>query len=308
MIVRKIHGIELGQVSLEQVELEALEIQARRDRLPEGVAASGTTAVVPVHGIIVPRGELLQDTSAGTTSAEAIDAALRQAAAVPGVDRIVLDVDSPGGNVAGVTELAATVREIAAEIDVVAVANHVMASAAYWLSAGASEIIASPSAAVGSIGVYAIHEDVSKRLEKKGINPTLISAGKHKVDGNPFGPLSESARADAQARVDEVYGRFVAAVAAGRGQTEAAVRDGFGEGRAVGAKEALAAGMVDRVGTLREVVREAGAAAPSGLVAEVLGGAEPLISEVHEHRTQSVAELLARHELLKRRTIDTDTP
>lgn len=316
VIVRKVHGeplewsdreaviassvLERGRVRVDRAT--AATIQARRDRLPEGTgtAAGGATAVVPIHGVLVPRGEMLRDTSAGTTSAEAVANTLLAAAEVPGVERIVLDVDSPGGNIAGITELAATVREVASDVEVVAVANHTMASAAYWLAAGASEIVASPSARVGSIGVFAIHEDISKKLEQDGISPTVISAGKFKTEGNPLGPLSDEAREAAQAAVDEAYAAFVADVATGRRRTEAAVRDGFGEGRAVSAQEALGAGMVDRVATLRDVLAEGTPEPAAGLQALALGSAETA-----EFKAAVDAHWRGlRHELLKHRAAD----
>src|SRR4029078_8302967 len=79
---------------------------------------------------------------------------------------------------------------------------------------------------------------------------------KYKAEGHPFGPLNDEARATMQRRVDECYGRFVRAVARGRGVSEATVRDGYGQGRLLGARDALAAGMVDEIGTLDDVIAE----------------------------------------------------
>jgi ClpP class serine protease len=107
---------------------------------------------------------------------------------------------------------------------------------------------------VGAIGVFAVHEDLSESLAKEGVKVSLISEGKYKTEGNPYEPLSEEARAAIQGRVAEAYDMFVKAVARNRGVKPADVRNGFGEGRVVGAKQALALRMADRVATLDETV------------------------------------------------------
>jgi ClpP class serine protease len=152
----------------------------------------------------------------------------------------------------------------------VAVANHLMASAAYWIGSAAEEVVVTPSGDVGSVGVFAMHEDWSGALEKEGINISLISAGKYKVEGNPYQPLGEEARAAIQASVDEVYDVFTNAVARNRGVNPAAVRTGFGEGRVVGAQEALKLGMVDRIDTLEGTInRLLGKSVPAASMAAV---------------------------------------
>jgi ClpP class serine protease len=88
-----------------------------------------------------------------------------------------------------------------------------------------------------------------------GIKVTLVSAGKFKVEGNPFEPLDADAEASIQRSVDESYGLFTLDVAKGRGVTVAKVRSGFGEGRLLSADEAKAENMVDRVATLDATVQ-----------------------------------------------------
>ncbi|MCC7371633.1 MAG: S49 family peptidase, partial [Chloroflexi bacterium] len=143
------------------------------------------------------------------------------------------------------------------------------ASAAYWIASSADEIVVTPSGEVGSIGVFTAHEDISAALEAEGVTVTLISAGKYKTEGNPFEPLSEEARGAIQARVDDYYSMFVRAVARGRGVKPADVRGGFGQGRVVGADEAVRLGMADRVGTMAQTVeRLAGRRGGAGSRAE----------------------------------------
>lgn len=244
----------------------AEEIQARIGAGGSSPAASqgSGVAVIPMRGVIAHRMGAMDDSSGGT-STERISAMLRQVAADASIGTIVLDVDSPGGTVPGVSELAGELFEIKGRgtQKIVAVANAMMASAAYWLASQADEIVAIPSATVGSIGVFAVHEDLSAALAQEGIKVSVISAGKFKVEGNPFEPLSDEAKAVMQGKVDTAYAQFVHDVARGRKVTAKAITDGYGEGRALSAKDALAAGLIDRIGTLESVIREAQHPAPA---------------------------------------------
>jgi signal peptide peptidase SppA len=208
----------------------------------------GAVAVLAVHGVLTHRADLMTDVS-GVTSTERLKAQLIEARANPAVGRIVLDVDSPGGSVFGVQELADEVFATRGRKPIVAIANSMAASAAYWIASQADEVIVTPSGEVGSIGVLAVHEDLSRALDQRGITTTIIAAGRFKGEGTTLTPLAETAKAALQARVDEYYAAFVRAVARGRGVAQRAVREGFGEGRMVGAAEALTEGMVDRIET-----------------------------------------------------------
>ena len=190
----------------------------------------------------------------GATSAESFGKDFAKLLNNPDVDAIVLDVNSPGGAVYGVQEVSKQIFEARGIKPIVAVANHLMASAAYWIASSADEIVITPSGDVGSIGVFAVHSDMSAALEKAGVNVSLIKAGKYKVEGNPYEPLGEEARAAIQASVDEVYDAFIESVARNRGVKPAIVRNGFGEGRVVRANEAVKLGMADSVGTLEETI------------------------------------------------------
>jgi signal peptide peptidase SppA len=220
-------------------------------------AATGAVAVIPVHGVIVPKANLMTEMS-GATSVESLTGAFRDAMAAEDVSGVVFDIDSPGGVVEGLPELAAEIRGARGSKPVVAVANHMAASAAYWLGSQADELVASPSASVGAIGVYMAHMDESAAFEKEGIKPTVVSAGKYKQEGLPYAPLTDDARAHLQSIVDDYYGMFTSDVSKGRRVPIATVRDGYGEGRMFTAQTALREGMVDRVDTLdNSIVRVA---------------------------------------------------
>lgn len=222
-----------------------------------GYQLLGSAAVVKVHGTIVPRASLFSEWSGGT-SAEAIGRAVESAAADPKAEAIVLDVDSPGGYVAGVPEAADKILAARKTKPVYAVANHTAASAAYWLASQASDLAVAPSGEVGSIGVLAAHVDQTKLEEMMGVKTTLITSGAspHKTEGYPQVPLTDEARADMQASVDYFAKMFIGAVAKGRGVKAAKVEKDFGGGRMKVADDALAAGMVNRIATLEQVVAE----------------------------------------------------
>lgn len=213
----------------------------------------GAVAVIPITGTLIPHGDMIAESS-GATSADRIAGDFRAALANPTVGAIVFAIDSPGGSVYGIDELASEIYNARGQKPTVAVASHLAASAAYYLATAAKEVVVSPSAEVGSIGVFTAHEDWSGAYESAGVKTTLISAGKYKVEGNPFQPLTAEGRAAIQSRVDDYYGMFVKAVARGRGVSQTAVREGFGEGRVVGAQEAVKLGMADRIDTLEAVV------------------------------------------------------
>ena len=162
----------------------------------------------------------------------------------------MLDIDSPGGEVAGCIESAMTLESIRANASkpIVAVSNYLCASAAYWIACSAAhEIVASPSSITGSIGVVAAHEDASGFYEQVGVKVEFITAGEFKAEGNDAEPLSNEGRAHIQSQVDYFYGLFTQAVANSRGASQADVENGYGRGRVLTAKAALQSNLVDRI-------------------------------------------------------------
>jgi signal peptide peptidase SppA len=216
----------------------------------------GSVAVLPLYGTIAHRMDMLMESSGGT-STQAFTEQFRGALADNGVSAIVLDVDSPGGAVDGVPELATEIMRARGQKPIVAVANTLAASAAYWIATAADELWVSPSGEVGSIGVWALHEDLSRYYDSQGVTMTLLRAGKHKAETNAYEPLGEEARAYLQSRIDDYYGMFVVAVAQQRGVARETVREGFGQGRVVGAKAAVAQGMAHAEGTLDDAIQRA---------------------------------------------------
>jgi len=236
-------------------KFSAEEVQARITKQQERDVArrEGSVAVLPLRGVIANRMNLMSEISGGTSSegfGKRFDAAVDDAQ----VKAVIVDVDSPGGVVTGTDELSAKVFAARGKKPIIAHVNGIAASAAYWIATAADEVVVTRSSEVGSIGVIGIHDDVSAALEKLGVKKTLISAGKFKTEGHPFGPLSEEALAHRQERVASYYDDFVRAVARNRNTTLTAVRDGYGQGRMVRAEAAVAEGMADTIATLDETI------------------------------------------------------
>jgi signal peptide peptidase SppA len=209
-------------------------------------------AIISLTGLIVPDPFLVWLLDG--THPDDLARQFRAAGADSAVKAIVLLTNSPGGSVELIAETAAEIRHVAAVKPTVAIARTMMCSAAYWLAAQCGEILATPSAEIGSLGVYGMHVDVSRRNEQLGVAPTYIYAGKYKVEDNSDSPLGAEARASLQQRVDETHALFLKDVARGRGETVAKVRSGYGEGRSFGAAEAVKRGMADRIGTLDQAL------------------------------------------------------
>jgi capsid assembly protease len=239
-----------GEVPDEQVRAASAGARA-------GMGSStvvGGIAVIPLRGVITPAGSFLSLLFGyGGGGLRGFRQCLREALDDEQVSAVLIDIDSPGGLTDLVPETAAEIREARGSKPIVAIANTMAASAAYWLAAQADELVVTPSGDVGSVGVYAVHDDWSKWNADFGIKPTYVKAGKYKAEFNPDEPLSDDAKAHLQETVDAYYAMFVADVAAGRGVDEASVRDGFGEGRMVLAQDAVAAGMADSVETFEQL-------------------------------------------------------
>jgi capsid assembly protease len=235
-----------------QVKADAAAIEARRGDASR--AGNGAIAVLPFYGVSVQRADPSDISGTGMMSIQKFTQAFRAAMADDSIGGILIDIDSPGGSVYGVQELGDEIYRARGSKSVVAIANSLAASAAYWIGSSAGEFYVTPGGEAGSIGVFAAHQDISKALEAEGVTTTLVSAGKYKVEGNPYGPLDDEARAYMQQRIDTYYAAFTRAVARNRGTNVDAVRSGMGQGRVLGAADAKQAGMVDDVATFDQVL------------------------------------------------------
>ena len=202
-------SIEAAQATLGANMIEGAEAEPQDEMDEYTFSEAGGVAIIPVHGVI---GHKVGAVAKMLGAVDALDvmAAIQLAADDDEVDTIILDIDSPGGTVAGVPELAETVEAVQASgtKKIYAYTDSQMASAAYWLAAGANGIFAAPSADVGSIGVYLPVVDTSAALEEQGVSVEIFKSGKYKAAGFPGVALDEEVRKHLQLEVMDTYNEF----------------------------------------------------------------------------------------------------
>jgi signal peptide peptidase SppA len=221
---------------------------------------SGAVAVIPVRGVISNRISFFDLMfGAGITSPGGIVRAAQQAVADDGIKSVIFDYDTPGGVTTGIPEAFDVLSSLRGKKPMIAQVSGQCCSGGFWLANAQDEIVASPSAVVGSLGCYMTHEDWSKLYAEIGIERTYIQEGQYKTEGSDNIPLSDEARAHLQEMVGDFMAMFVDAVAKGRGVTAGAARgEQFGQGRAYVAERARSRGMVDKVRTLTDTLQTYG--------------------------------------------------
>lgn len=215
----------------------------------------GKVVTVPLHGYISHKPSVWS-AYGYETSSETFAGWLTDLVNNKDVGAIVIDINSPGGTVAGLTGVTEKIRSLRGNKPIIAVVNDLMASAAYFIGSAADEIVSDPDALTGSIGTIGMHVDYSQALENAGIKVTYVHAGKYKAEGSPYKPLDDEAKQDWQSMVDSYYENFVSAVAVNRGITANKVKADFGQGRVLKATKAREVGMVDRIATLEQVIKD----------------------------------------------------
>lgn len=249
---------EVLELRARGVKLSDEEVRARIGAAqPKKAANAGGVAVLPLFGTIAQKMNLFLQISGGT-STEQFGAAFDRALKDPDIGAIVIEADSPGGSVYGVDELSRKIYDARGQKRIVAVANPMAASAAYYIASAADEVVVTPSGEVGSIGVFAVHTELSRYYEALGVTDTVIRYGENKALANPYEPLSEEARVLLEENVTAYGELFDEAVARNRGVSMEEVRAEFGQGKMFTARAAVDAELADRVATLDEVLEELG--------------------------------------------------
>ncbi len=170
-------------------------------------------AVLPVSGTLVSKTRSLQPYS-GMTGYNGIIARLQQAMSDPGVDGILLDMDTPGGMVSGAFDCADIIARMRDIKPIWALANDMNCSAGQLIASAASRRLVTQTARTGSIGVMMAHSNYGAALKTQGVEVTLIYSGDHKIDGNPYEKLPKDVRADFQTRIDATRQMFAEKVSA----------------------------------------------------------------------------------------------
>ena len=240
-------------------------------------------AIIPIRGLLTRRDEMFYE----TTNYEDIQTAVAQAIEDDAVHSILLDIDSPGGEVSGLFPLVDFIYKARDQKPVFAYANDHAFSAAYAIASAASKIFVNRTSGVGSIGVIATHVNFAEAEKKAGVKYTTIFAGEKKNDLSPHENLSENAVQDLQAEVERLYNLFALSVSRNRGisiakifGTEAATYFGF-DGVNVGLADEVTEDPIEKI-------KEKFGAVPgiSAKSEEKMTDTEEKISEVEKYRAE----------------------
>ena len=265
--------------------------------------------IVSIEGPILRKPDLFARVLMGAVGSDEIGAALSEASQRDDIKAVFLDIDSPGGTVAGTPELAAAVKTINENKPVYAFSSGLMCSAAYWIASQASAVYATPSAQVGSIGVVQAVIDDSAALASEGIKVEVFAVGKYKSIGAPGTPLTDDQRDLINSNLAEIAGEFHAAVLAKKRSIPAEAM----EGQTFSGKQAQRfniAGMVpDRAEAMRRLrvfhatvdTKSRVMNAPEDILAQTKAQLEALQRD-HQAQTELLNEATADAESLRGQT------
>lgn len=230
--------------------------QEQEQELPRLLEISDGVAVISIKGSLNNDEGWINEVF-GMTGYPEIRDALVTAANDPEVKQILLDIDSGGGAVSGVSDTANLIRMVNDQVKPVSTfSDGTMVSAAYWLGCAAGSVSAGKTAVVGSIGVISTHMERSQALKEAGIGVTVIRAGKFKALANSVEPLSAAGKAQIQQVVDAAYGIFVDHVANMRGQTYDYADQTMAQGQEFVGEAGVKAGLIDSIKNFDQVMGE----------------------------------------------------
>ena len=211
-------------------------------------------ATINVQGTLSKRMNMLMALSGGA-SYQVLTSTIEKALADDEVKGIFFYVDSPGGAGDGLFDFTDALFSFRGRKPMVAFTDGQMASAAYIAMSAADYVVASNvTNEIGSIGVLAVHADLSKKYEMEGIKPTVMKAGKYKALGNRYEPLSKKAKDEIQEQLDFIYSLVVDKVAAHRRTSIDYTNNSMAQGRLFNAKDALSLSLIDEIMTKKQTL------------------------------------------------------
>lgn len=252
----EIQAIYATHLRGEKIDIAAVEARLGRPLAnePAPYVVQDGVAILSVDGVMAKKMNLFSQISGGFSTALGIRD-LRLAEADPSVHSIIQVYDTPGGTVDGTQAFANVISQVGQVKPIICLADGWMASAGVWAGTAAAQVyIADTTTQVGSIGVVAQHVDLSVRDAQAGIKRTEVFAGKYKRITSDTGPLTTEGLKTMQDQVDYTYGLFVNAVAKQRGVSVEKVLSDMADGRMFIGEQAIAAGLVDGVATLDELI------------------------------------------------------
>ncbi len=217
----------------------------------------GSTALLRLEGPIEFKSSIWMYWFGGT-SCRAFSQEFQSAMDDSEIEKIVIEVDSPGGHVSGVPELARQIFTQRAKKPTIAVASPFAASAATWIATACGQVVVMGSGRIGSIGSYMLHTELSKAYEEAGFKFNMFRSPQFKADWNYFESMPEESAKFYQDEVNKITSDFQQAIARHRGVKLKKVQNDFGQGRMLTAQNAVAVGLADKIGSLQDVVLQSG--------------------------------------------------
>lgn len=240
---------------------QALQSQdGKRMDNSRAVEMRGDVAIIPITGPIFRYANLFTQISGGT-STDMLAKDLAAAINNPAVKRIVLDINSPGGEATGINEMGDMIRDARGRKQIDAYIGGIGASAAYWLASPATNVYADRTALIGSIGVVMQYKDTKARDEREGTR--MLEFVSSASPNKRLDPADEEGAASVQAIVDALGEIFVSVVARNRGTTVTNVKQNYGKGGVMLAEQALRVGMIDGLSSLEKVIAGTAHASPA---------------------------------------------
>lgn len=270
-----------GKLDLDQIKA-ITEAAHNPQRSPQGIA------VLPLFGPMVQRANLMTEVSGGT-STEMFGKEFMRAVESPQVGTIVIDIDSPGGTIAGSQPLADLIFEARGVKPIIAIANSMAASASLLVASQADEFVAAPGSILGAVGVFAQVQNPPEAASENESTIEVIRAGRLKAEEGPNVPLSDDGRARIQETVDEQFNDMVASIARGRGTTVTDVVGNFGEGAVLAPRAALDVGMIDAIETMDQLLARLGAVTATGGPRAEVGATVSSVQEGWDHKPEVAA-------------------
>ncbi|MGB3612830.1 MAG: signal peptide peptidase SppA [Elainellaceae cyanobacterium] len=167
---------------------------------------------------------------------------------------LLLRIDSPGGTVGDSQEIYEALKRLQEKVQIVASFGNISASGGVYIGMGAQHIVSNPGTITGSIGVILRGNNIEELLNKVGVSFKVIKSGPYKDILAFDRELTPPEQDILQELIDVSYQQFVTTVADARGLTVDAVK-AFADGRIFTGQQALALGVVDRLGTEEDARR-----------------------------------------------------
>lgn len=239
-------AVDLQEMSI-RGQTEHMETESEFGEFDYMVSRAGNLAIISISGSLTASNRSY-NRYIGMISYDEIRNAVFSAMEADGIDGIVMNMDTPGGQASGVSELSDFLTEVdQGHLPIYTYAGTTMASGGYWLGSVGREIYASKLATVGSIGVITVHASYKEMYKKAGIDITVLRSGEFKALGSPYEKLDDKARTQIESQMNAIYDVFLETVAENRETSVQALKETAAEGRVFMGQDSVAVGLVDHI-------------------------------------------------------------